>query len=255
MNEIAGVLNSLHSVEGFDGEDPVFKRAGAFQIHRVDPDTLVRKFMYLLEEADHKSWRSETGEELLSWATTFEVLLDIFDESDCSECSDDFRLGMGYDYCSLAALYVRTVLILVETIYGKDGWLTKKKPGYGLFLEREAMMKAEKAPESVARAKAVVPPETLKQAGGGGRESTIAVAPLTSRLDKGEIFERESNKAIVLLFKTCAQMEPMVHVFEGLDNEDFLEVTRSVYWSCLSGLLCQRATRGGGSKRVVAGGR
>jgi hypothetical protein len=93
--------------------------------------------MYLMEDASHRSWKNGRGEDLVDPGSVFEPILEgILGESDCSECAADFRLGLLYDFRGLAALYVRTILILVETMYGKEGWVEKRKAGYGLFLER-----------------------------------------------------------------------------------------------------------------------
>jgi hypothetical protein len=137
LGEVVEVFNRLHVKDGFDGEDSVFLRPNAFPPTYLNPDTLVRKFMYLMEDASHRSWKNGMGEDLVDAGSVFEPILEvIFGESDCSECAADFRLGLLYDFRGLAALYVRTILILVETMYGREGWVEKRKAGYGLFLER-----------------------------------------------------------------------------------------------------------------------
>jgi hypothetical protein len=137
LGEVAEVFNRLHSKDGFNGQDSVFLRPDSFAPTNINPDTLVRKFMYLMEDANHRSWRNGAGDELVDAGQVFEPVLEgILAESDCPECAADFCQGLAYDYRSLAALYVRTLLILVETMYGKEGWIEKRKAGYGLFIER-----------------------------------------------------------------------------------------------------------------------
>ena len=75
LGEITDVFNRLHVKDGFDSQDAVFARAGAFSPTFIDPGTLVRKFMDLMEDADHRSWRNRTGEELVDAGLVFEPLL------------------------------------------------------------------------------------------------------------------------------------------------------------------------------------
>jgi hypothetical protein len=58
LGEVADVFNRFHVKDGFDGQDTVFLRPNAFPPTFLNPDTLVRKFMYLMEDASHRSWKN-----------------------------------------------------------------------------------------------------------------------------------------------------------------------------------------------------
>ena len=56
--------------------------------------------------------------------------------------------------------------------------------------------------------------------------SPALIAPAENEVD---VFERKNNRAIVLLFKVCAELEVMTQVFEGLDDDHFLDRIRGLY--------------------------
>ena len=46
---------------------------------------------------------------------------------------------------------------------------------------------------------------------------------------EADIFDRENNRSIVLLFKDCSELEVMLPTFEGLDDGYFLDRMRGLY--------------------------
>jgi hypothetical protein len=119
---------------------------------------------------------------------------------------------------------------LVETIYGKEGWIEKKKAGYGLFVERAAALGGA-GPSSLKEPTVAPELEIVLQSPSGLRlgvpkTSTFKAPPVAV---DSEVYERENNRAIVLLFRVCSEVEVMSPVYDGIDDEFFLERIRGLY--------------------------
>jgi len=121
------------------------------------------------------------------------------------------------------------VLILVETMYGREGWIEKRKAGYGLFVERAAALGGA-GPSSLKEPTVAPELEIVLQSPSG--LGWVAPRPSTFKAPvavDSEVYERENNRAIVLLFRVCSEAEVMSPVYEGLDDELFLEQIRGLY--------------------------
>ena len=116
--------------------------------------------------------------------------------------------------------------------------MDKKKAGYGLFLERAASLGGTESLSSLADRQTEREPEARTNPPSDMGSSYPAPVRSGVRAENEfGVFERESNRAIVLLFRICAEVESMAHVFEGLDDEHFLKHMKMTYGHVFSEFL------------------
>ena len=122
---VAEIFNSLHSNEGFDKHDPLYRTPDAFEKFVVSKATLIRKFIYLRSNED-TAWMKANRFHIQhpEDPAVLAVVRDLIFSTGGQE-GLPLIVSEGHPYYhGFACLYVQVISYLMGKVHGRNGLYT-----------------------------------------------------------------------------------------------------------------------------------